>query len=162
MAGPQFDPNGAVRFDLRSGTASDKQGARLVLLPSSAIDALGRTYPEAVAQLGAEVGRACGARVAARLGGDAGVGAVHLERWGRAMVLVVQNAVSGDVFVGAAIAGALGAAVGRDLGAAAISRDNAGVRFFVGSRATAERARTLATQGRSYGDVLAALQGGTS
>ncbi|HVH42255.1 MAG TPA: hypothetical protein VM925_07915, partial [Labilithrix sp.] len=106
MPGPAFDPTGAVRFDMKSGAASDARGGRLVLLPASALEALERTTPGALAHLGSEVGRACGRRLAASLGGESGVrastleavvthlagelaiaglGAVHLERWGRAM-----------------------------------------------------------------------------
>src|SRR5689334_6399623 len=110
MAGPAFDPNGALRFDLTRGAASDARGARLVVMPAAALEAVERTHGPAIAALGAELGKACGTRVATRLGGDggvrnaqlevvvshlagelaiAGIGAVHLERWGRAMVIVV-------------------------------------------------------------------------
>src|SRR3954468_6304383 len=103
MAAPPFDPNGAVRFDLRAGAASDSRGARLVLVPSAVLATLG---PDALTKVGLAIGRACGERVASRLGGDggvrnaplevvishlagelaiAGVGAIHVERWGRAM-----------------------------------------------------------------------------
>jgi hypothetical protein len=34
MASSSFDPTGAVRFDLKSGSASDARGERLVLVPS--------------------------------------------------------------------------------------------------------------------------------
>ena len=184
MAAPPFDPNGAVRFDLRSGSASDSRGARLVLVPSAALESLGEAAPDALAQIGTHIGRACGSRLASRLGGDggvraaqlevvithlagelaiAGIGAVHIERWGRAMVAIVSNpSVTSDVFVGAVLAGALSAASGRDVSAAALGRAGGEARYFLGAAPTAERARGLVEEGKSYAEVVAILQGGTS
>jgi hypothetical protein len=176
-----FDPTGAVRFDLKSGSASDSRGARLVLVPSEALASLGA---DALAAIGREIGRACGARVAARLGGDdgvrsaslevaiahlsgelavAGIGAVHVERWGRAMLVVVSNpSVASDVFVGAVLSGALSAASGRDVSAAALGRDGNDSRYFLGSAATSHRVKGLVESGKAYGEIVALLQGGSS
>lgn len=184
MASNTFDPIGAVRFDLGTGSTSDSRGARLVLVPSSALEALGGP---ALAQLGEHIGRACGARLAARLGGDggvraadvevvithlagelaiAGVGAAHIERWGRALVAVVVNSsVDDDSFVGAVLAGALSACSGREVTSAALGREGGKARFFIGSAATSERVRALVGQGMGYAEVvatLANLPGGTS
>jgi hypothetical protein len=178
---PSFDPTGAVRFDLPAGSALDSQGARLVLLPSDALELLG---PEALTAIGLHMGRALGARVAARLGGDdgvsssslevavahlsgelavAGVGAFHVERWGRAMVAIVTNpSVADDAFVGAVLAGALSAASGREITAAALGRERNEARYFLGSAATAERAEELVASGKGYAEVVAILQGGSS
>lgn len=180
---PDFDPNGAVRFDIKSGAASDSRGARLVLVPAIALEALERTTPGALAHVGSEVGRACGARVAARLGGDSGVrastlevvvsnlagelalaglGAVHLERWGRAMVIVVASpGVNSDGFLGAALAGALNAATGREVAIAPLGREGTTARYFVGTQPTVVKARSLISQGKSWTEVLGALQGFT-
>lgn len=180
MAGPAFDPNGAVRFDMRTGATSDTRGARLVLVPATALEALDRTTPGALAHLGSEVGRGCGARVAARLGGEpavrnaslevvvshlagelaiAGLGAVHVERWGRALVVVVSNpAVASDGFIGAAIAGALHAAAGREVAIAPLGKDGTTARYFVGASPTVTKVRSLVSQGKSWSDVLVALQ----
>lgn len=181
MAGPAFDANGAVRFDLKNGAASDARGSRLVLVPAAALEALDDAALEA---LGAVIGRACGARVAGRLGGDAGVraaqlevavshlagelavaglGALVLERWGRAMVAVVTNpSVGSDGFVAAVVGSAISAASGRELSAAPIGRQGNTIRFFLGSRATADRARDLSASGQSHAQILAALQGSPS
>jgi hypothetical protein len=180
MASSAFDPNGAVHFDMSSGAASDARGTRLVLMPAAALEALERTTPGALAHLGSEVGKACGARVAARLGGDkavrsstleivvshlagelaiAGLGVAHLERWGRALVIVVTNAgVASDGFMNAALAGALLAATGREVAIAPIGKDGTTVRYFVGAPPTVVKARGLVSQGKSWGDILAALQ----
>jgi hypothetical protein len=181
MAGPAFDPNGSVRFDLKTGAAADGKGQRLVLVPSASIESLD---PVAQERLGTDLGRACGARAASRLGGEggvrnaaletvvshlagelavAGLGVVHVERWGRAMIVVVTNpSVATDAFLGAALAGALGALSGRDVSTASVGRDRGTVRFFVGSVDTAERARSLVAQGKGHAEIVAALQGGAS
>jgi hypothetical protein len=180
MPGPAFDPTGAVRFDMKRGAASDARGERLVLLPASAIEALERSTPSAMAHLGAEVGRACGQRVAANLGGEpgvrgatleevvthlagelalAGLGAVELERWGRAMVLVLSHpGVNSDAFVGAALAGALGAAAGRQVAVLPLGREGVAARFFVGTELTVNKARSLVSQGTSWPEVLGQIQ----
>lgn len=181
MAGSAFDPSGAVDFDVKSGAASDARGARLVLVPATALEALERPAPGALAHLGSEVGRGCGSRVAARLGGDsgvrdatlelvithlagelaiAGVGAVHLERWGRAMVIVVSNpGVSSDGFICATLSGAINAAAGRDVAIAPLGREGGTTaRYFVGTPQTVTKAKSLVSQGKSWSDVLGILQ----
>ena len=185
MASSSFDPTGAVRFDLRSGSASDSRGERLVLVPSAALDLLSEG---ALAKVGEHLGRECGNRVAARLGGEsgvraadvetvishlagelaiAGIGAVHIERWGRALLVVVSNpSVSDDAFAGAVLGAAMSAASGRAVAAAALGRGAGGeqseARYFLGSAATAERVRGLAAEGKGYAEIVASLQGGAS
>lgn len=181
MAAPPFDPNGAVRFDLRSGAASDSRGARLVLVPSAALASLG---PDALTKIGLAIGQACGERVASRLGGDggvraaqlevvishlagelaiSGVGAIHIERWGRAMVAIVSTpSIPDDMFVGAVLGGALSAASGRGVAAASLGREGTQTRYFLGAPATADHVRVLVGKGLSYAEVLASLQGGAS
>lgn len=178
---PSFDPTGAVRFDLTSGSASDSRGDRLLLVPSEALAGLGAP---ALAELGGHIGRACGARLAARLGGDggvraaelevvithlagelaiAGVGAVHIERWGRALVAVVSNpSISDDGFVGAVLAGLLSAAAGRDVSAAALGHEDGKARYFLGSAATSARVKSLVSQSKGYAEIVAIIQGGAS
>jgi hypothetical protein len=60
------------------------------------------------------------------------------------------------------LAGALSAASGRDVAAAALGRERGQARYFLGSAATAERARGLVKNGHGYADVVAKLQGGVS
>lgn len=182
MAGPAFDPNGAVRFDLNRGAASDARGARLLVVPAAALEGIERAHAPAVAALGTEIGRACGARVASRLGGDggvrgaqlevvvshlagelaiAGIGSVHVERWGRAMVCVVANpSFPSDAFLAAVLGGALGAASGREVAAASLGKDGNAVRFFIGTKATAERVRELVAQGKGFAEIVTSIQAG--
>jgi len=180
MPGPAFDPNGAVRFDMTNGATSDSRGTRFVLVPAAALEALERTTPGALAHLGSEVGRACGARVAASLGGDgsvrastldvvvthlagelaiAGLGAVAVERWGRAMIVILTNPnVNSDGFLGAALAGAVTVASGRDVTMIPIGRDGNVVRFLIGTQQTMIRCRSLVSSGKTWMEIIAALQ----
>lgn len=183
MASSAFDPTGAVRFDMRAGAATDARGERLVLLPVRALAALESAHPAALALLGTEIGKAIGSKVASRIGGDAavraasleivvthlagelavaGLGALHLERWGRALVCVLGNAPSSDAFTGAALAAALGAATGRETSVTGLGREGAAARFFVGSAATVARVREAIVKGRPFAEVLSQVQGGAS
>ncbi len=185
MASPSFDtsfdPARAVRFDLSRGSASDSRGARLLLVPSSALESLDSA---ALAQVGAHLGRACGSRVATRFGGAdgvcamelasvathlagelavAGLGSVQIEQWGRAMVAVVSNAsIADDAFTSSVLTGALSAASGRAVAAAALGGEGDTRRYFVGSAATGARVRELVAQGQRFAEVLSTLQGGAS
>ncbi|MBX3225695.1 MAG: hypothetical protein KIT84_31040 [Labilithrix sp.] len=180
MPGPAFDPNGAVRFDMTNGATSDSRGTRFLLVPAAALEALDRTTPGALAHLGAEVGRACGARVAASLGGDggvrastlevvvthlagelaiAGLGSVTVERWGRALVVVLTNPnVNSDGFLAAALAGAVGFAAGRDVCMIPIGREGNVLRFLIGTSQTMIRCRSLVSSGKTWMEILSALQ----
>ena len=181
MSAKPFDPNGAVRFDLRTGAASDSSGARLVLVPSAVLATLG---PDALTKVGLAIGRGCGERVAARLGGDAGVrdasieivvshiagelaiagvGAIHVERWGRAMVAIVESpSIDDAMFIGAVLGGALSAASGREVAAASLGAEGTQTRYFLGSPNTADHVRVVVGTGLGYAEVLASLQGAKS
>lgn len=184
MASSAFDPRGSVRFDLSRGAASDAHGARLLVVPAAAVAALAADHGDAARALAVELGRACGEKIASRLGGDGGVrdallevvvshlagelavcglGIVHLERWGRAMVCVVSEpSVDDDTFVGSVLAAAIGVAASRDVTAAPLDRDGTAMRFFIGSSSTAARVRELVEQRKPFAEIVAILQGGRS
>jgi hypothetical protein len=178
-----FDPARAVDFDLTRGAVQGSSGERVVLVPSSVLDEMIRLLaaPDA-ARVARSIGVACGARVAERLGGTdevracsielvtshlagelavAGIGAIRLERWGRALVVVVANPAIGN---GAALAsileGALGEATGRLVACAVIAREEGAARVLVASKAAIERAVGWLAEGVPWGDVLARLQRG--
>jgi hypothetical protein len=99
------------------------------------------------------------------LGGELallGLGALALERWGHALVLVLDHSplpASGDALLEAVLASALEAATGRPAQALAIGRDGARVRFLVAGRAAVEKARGWIAQGMSWGEAIAKLHG---
>jgi hypothetical protein len=175
-----FDPTRAVEFDLPRG-AVEGSGERLLVVPATLLAELAHQVGGAAAVVAARaIGAACGTRAAARLGGaegvraasveDAlshlagelavcGVGALRLERWGRALVVVVEHcAIADDACLEALVEGAIGAAVERDVRAATLAREAGEARVLVASEGAIERAKTGLASGGSWGDVLVRIQ----
>jgi hypothetical protein len=179
MSTTRFHPEGAVTFDLAHGLVHVEGAREGVLVPAEALVHLAKAAgPAAWAAFGAAIGGAMGARVASRLGdvraasvelvvehlaGElalAGLGALSLERWGQAMVLVVNHAPlgeAGDNLLEAALTGALEMATGAPAVATRLQRDGGRARFFVGSAAVAARLRALVDQGAMWGEALLRL-----
>lgn len=99
------------------------------------------------------------------LGGEVallGLGTLGLERWGHALVLVVDHSpldASGDALLEAVLANALEAATGRAVQAITVGREGARARFLVAGRAAAEKTRAWLAQGMSWGEAIAKLHG---
>lgn len=185
MASTTFDLKGQLRFDETTCTVHDSSNQRLLVVPAAALDELLKNAGrKASSQFGTAVGRAAGARVAARLGGAqavlaagleavltqiageltvVGLGRVTAERWGRAMVLVVDGAASDDdAFVAAVLEGAMGTATGRAVRCVALGREGTISRALVCSETGAQRARQMLGEGASWSAVVVRLQGGAS
>ncbi len=171
---------GEVHLDLPSG--EDHAGSLVV--PGDALAALAQAAGVAAAvDFGRALGRRLGARVsmkldaqvreatidavAAALAGElamAGLGTLVVERWGRALVLVLEGGSLGqgaaaDALRAAALEGVLSRATGREVQAAALARDGLRLRVLVASAATLGRARAWLDEGVSWGDVIARLHG---
>src|SRR5260221_472483 len=176
MVGAPFDPAHAVRFDLGNGSVRAGGDERVVLLPASALEALAAGAPRETARvLGRAIGRAVGERVRAGLGSfDAargasveafvgrlagelalmGYGVASLERWGRALVLVVERAPVGDALLADVLEAALETATGRVARCTSLVADTGSVRLLVSSERTHERVLAWLAQGVSWGDAL--------
>jgi hypothetical protein len=175
----RFDPSKAVTFDLTQGLVH-LEGARL-LVPAAALLALAAAAgPDARAVFTRTLGEAMGRRVADRLSGDgvgaaavdvviehlggelalAGLGSLGLERWGRAVVLVVDHSplgAEGDPLLEGVLAGAIVAAAGRAALALHLGREGARARFLLGSAAGVAKVRDLLAGGVPWGDALVRL-----
>jgi hypothetical protein len=182
MSDLRFDPSKAITFDLTHGLVHlDGAGPR-VLVPAEALLALAAAAgADAGAALARAMGTAMGGRVAARLGqggaaaapveaviehlgGElalAGLGSLGLERWGRALVLVVDQSpfgAGGDALLEGVLAAAVAAAAHRDgVHALRVSRDGVRARFFLGSQAGADKVRSLLAEGIPWGEALVRL-----
>ncbi|MFT3774501.1 MAG: hypothetical protein QM820_54785 [Minicystis sp.] len=181
MSDLRFDPSKAVTFDLAHGLVHLEGAPSRLLVPADAlaplIEAAG---PAAAAAFGRSIGEAMGRRVASRLhaegvgaaavdvvvehlGGElalTGLGSLGLERWGRALVLVVDQSplgAGGDALLEAALAGAVETAAGRSVRALLLGRDGVRARFFVGGEAGTEKVKGWLAQGISWGDALVRL-----
>ncbi len=182
MAVAQFDPRGAVTFDVQRGAVNAAPEERVLLVGGDALDeACARLGADGTRALGLAMGRAAGARIASSLGGVGkvreasldvvvtylagelsvrGVGLVTIERWGRAMVVAVENpACRNAELLAAIIEGAFGESTGRELGTATVGVGNP-VRVLLASPASASRARALHEAGNDFASVLTKLQEG--
>jgi hypothetical protein len=169
-----------VRFDLANGSVRAGEGERLVLMPTSALEQLGKSAGVEVAcGLSRTLGAAAGMAVLAHFGSSeavraaaleavvealgaelalSGWGAVSLERWGRAMVMRVEHApVEEGQYVAALLEGALREATGRTVRCLSLGKDAAG-RYLVASERAYGRARDWLADGVAWGEVLSRLQ----
>lgn len=176
------DPSARVRFAPSRGAVESAERERLVVLPATVLAALAREAgPAALAALGAELGRSVGARLAARAGSLAAVGAspfeavvdelalelalaglgvASVQRWDRALVIAVREApVPHARFLEEVLAGALGALAGQPVAAAFVGFEGDRLRFFVGRAETAARVRAEAEHA-SLGVALERLVSG--
>ena len=102
------------------------------------------------------------------LGGEiaiAGLGALELERWGHALVLVIDHSplgAVGDALIEAVLAAAIEAATGKRVRTLALARDATRARFLVAGGAAVEKARAWLSEGMSWGEALAKLHGRSS
>ena len=127
MPSPPFDQARTVRFDLARGSVVH-EGARHVLVPIDALDELAKSSAPVVTAVAELIGAAMGRRIrtklgsprgasleafANQLGGElaiAGYGTLALERWGRAMVIALEQTPLASSLVVPLLASALGTA----------------------------------------------------
>jgi hypothetical protein len=177
-----FDPSKAVTFDLARGLIQQEGAPSGVIVPAESLAALARAAgPEASRAFGRGVGEAIGRRVARglsevdgvraagvaavveHLGGElamTGLGSLGVERWGRALVLVVDQSplgAGGDALLESVLAGALEAAVGERSAVIALAREGTRARFLVTGPSGADKVRAWLNEGISWGDALVRL-----
>jgi hypothetical protein len=180
MVAPSFDPTHTIRFDLPHGSVrAGGDGDHVLLLPCAALDALVLSAPmEAVEGLGRAFGMAIGRRAAARLedpksasmeafvtelagvGAVTGVGVMSIERWGRALVVVIENSPLAGTLLAPLVASAIEAAFGRKVWSTLLGRDEHTARVLVTSERAAGRVRDAIASGTPWGQALAMLHGG--
>ena len=180
MAGPSFDPTHAVRFDLPRGSVrAGGDGDRVLLLPAAALETLLRSASaETVEGVGRTMGAGIGGRAAARMGnvqdasveafvthlaGEAavaGLGTWSVERWGRALVVVVENSPLPPELFAAVVRGALEAASGRRVWCAVVSSSEHSTRVLVGNDTTIARIRGWVAKGVGWIEAVGKLHEG--
>jgi len=181
-AASSFDPTRAVRFDLPRGSVrAGAEGDRVLLVPTAALDEIVLSAPpEAVEALGRALGSAIGRRAAARmanpqtagieefvtqLAGEAavaGIGVLGVERWGRALVVVVQDSPLVGTLLGPLVSSSIEAASGRRVWTTLLSRDEHAARILVASERAVGRVREWIASGLAWSESLAKLHGGGS
>jgi hypothetical protein len=188
MSTTVFDPSEAVTFDLAFGHVHLDGAPTRVMVPAEALVALCKAAgEEAAANLGHAVGEAMGRRVGVRLAGGSsderhdavrkskledvivqlagelaitGMGALSAERWGKALVLIVDQSplgADGDDLLAEILQAAMAALVGRQARILKLQRDGVRARFLVVSGAAAAAVRERIEGGEDWGSILAAL-----
>ena len=186
-----FKPTEAVTFDLDFGHIHLDGAPTRVMVPANELVALCAVAgPEPTARMGRAMGEALGRRVAKRLGGsDAGarraalgacdyadvfnelsmemaligVGSLSTERWGSAIILVVDQSplgVDGDGLLAALIAAALDTMTGEAVHPVKLERDGVRARFLLLEDKAAGEVEARLARGASWGAILAALHAG--
>jgi hypothetical protein len=176
MAQP-FNPSQAVQFDLAKGQV--KLGASLprVLVPADALsDLLRNSSEEAKRAFGRKLGAEAGRRIAERLrdelsaasievlvehlGGElalVGVGSLGVERWGRALVITIDEPpwpADTDWLLAAIVEGALEAAFSRSSHVIETPRAGSQARLLVMGERANETVRRLLAEGNTLGAVV--------
>lgn len=181
MSDAPFDPTGAVTFDLSTGRVTVKGSQPCVLVPSDQLAALCDAAGEdATRSLGRSMGEAIGKRArqawgepgsvsierwVEHLAGQlalAGLGTIAVERWGRAMLLMVASSVPQDKLIQSTLETALEHSAGRAVRCVRLGQAGAVVRYLVSSGETARRVEEMLGNGRAWGEVLVELHGAAS
>lgn len=177
MAAPSFDATHSIQFDLGRGNvrSGDEQ---VLLVPANALASLTAVAPAEASQgLGRAIGAAIGRRARARLddvaeasieavvtqlAGEAalaGIGSLSIERWGQALVVLVEASPLAHSLLAPLVASALEAIFGRAVWCALLSGEDPHARLLVASERSTERVREWIASGVSWGNALTRLQG---
>lgn len=185
MAVSRFDPSHSVKFDLGRGSVHlDGAGPRLLVPADALIELCNHAGGESLTNFGRQVGTEVGIRITQHWGDGGqnisvegfvehfggnlallGFGALALERWGKALVFVIEGSplgAAGDVLLAAVIEGALQRCMGRDGRVVVLGRDDGHVRFLVVGSTGADRARAMLSAGKSWGEAIARLHEGSA
>jgi hypothetical protein len=94
----------------------------------------------------------------------AGLGGLGLERWGRALVMTIDNGPLGreaDTLLEEILAGAIERATGRKVHVMQLERQRNRARFFVGNARAVEKIRGFLAQNIAWADALSSLHSKT-
>lgn len=178
---------GTLSFDLAEGLVRLDDETRLVV-PVAALVALFRTASPAGRRafgraMGESIGHVAGNRLASQAEMPhalvdaspelalselsaawalAGLGALGMERWGKALLLVIEGSPlgeEGDELCETMLESALVTSTDKPARVAWIERKGALARFFVGSQAATERVQRELERGTSWAEALRMLQG---
>jgi hypothetical protein len=188
MAIPPFDASKAVTFDLARGQLRIGDSARGIVVPVHVLERFSEAAGDETAILvWRMIGDAMGERAARRLGGVgkgardasvesfidhlagelsiAGVGSLSGERWGRALLLVVDHCPlgsAGDQRIASLLSGAISTATSTDTRVVVLARDRDRARFLVTGAAGADKVRAWLGSGVGWGEALVLLHGTSS
>jgi hypothetical protein len=183
MSNPPFDASKAVTFDLSRGQIQKEGSDARLLVSATALVALCRAAGlDAASTFARATGQSIGGAIAARferagsdvsaaaidtviehLSGElavAGFGRLSAERWGQALVLIVDYGPAteaGDELLRSLLGAAVAGAARLDLECVRLAREGERARFFIAGRKGAEKVRQWLGSGVSWGEALVRL-----
>ena len=183
MANPPFDASKAVTFDLSRGQIQkDHTESRLLVSTGALLTLCHAAGAEAAAAFARTLGESFGVAIARRfekagdnaneaaveavvehLAGElalGGFGALSLERWGRALVLVVDggpDGSEGDKLLAPLLAASVSKASKSEARCVRLSREAHRARFLITGAKGAEKVREWLMSGMSWGEALVRL-----
>jgi hypothetical protein len=191
MSGSVFNPSEAVTFDLAYGHVHLDGAPTRVMVPAEALVALCKAAgEEEQASMGHAIGEAMGRRVGVRLaggGGDrhaavrkskledvicqlagelaiTGMGALSAERWGKALVIIMDQSplgADGDGLLADILQAAMAALIGKQVRVLCLNRDGVRARFITVSGAAVQAVRARIAGGEDWGSILSSMQKGS-
>jgi len=184
MAIPPFDASKAVTFDLARGQVRVGDSPPAVIVPVQVLERLFGAAGDGAIAIWRTVGDAIGARVGKRLGGIgpsarsapvesfidhlsgelsvAGIGSLGAERWGRALLIVVDHSPlggAGDRLIASLLSGAVSVATSTDTRIVFLAREGDRARFLVTGAAGANKVGSWLSAGIGWGEALVRLHG---
>jgi hypothetical protein len=185
MASPPFDASKAVTFDLSRGQIQKEDEPRLLVSAKALLALCQAAGADAMSAFAHGAGDTIGAAIARRFeraGGDAkgapietvvehlggelalaGLGALSIERWGRALVFVVDRApggTDGDRLLAPLLASAVSKATKVEARCVRLARDGDRARFLITGPRGADKVRDWLLAGVSWGEALVRLHPG--
>ncbi len=178
MVDAPFDPSGAVVFDLPAGRVSLAHTPESVLAPAHGLAELCAAAGEdATRAFGRAMGTAMGQRVADRVPAEAmkeltlegftaqlrgefalaGLGIVTLERWGDALLFLVEDAVVPSGLVAGVIEAALQSCTKREIHCVRLMTSTPRSRFLVTNAATVKRVRDWLGEEMPWAEIMVRL-----
>lgn len=177
-----FDPTHAVTFDVAKGTVKTGSEDRVALVPKAALAAVIEAAGAAGARaLGSAMGASAAEHMLTTMGSvqkvrDAaldvvvtqiagelsvrGVGLITMERWGRTMVIAIENPISTSAeFLAGLIESAFGTSTGRDLKAICVDRGSP-ARVLLANQAVVTKAQSMMGENLDVQTLLVRLQEG--
>jgi hypothetical protein len=182
MAAQSFDATHAVHFDLRNGSIrTGGETERGVLVPSHLLQGLvASASTDASEAFGRGLGTAIGRRARERLKDPgassleacvnqlagqaalAGIGSLAIERWGRALVVLIEGSALAPALLAPTIASLLEATFDRKVWCTLLASEAQVARVLVASEAGVGRVRQWLDEGVPWADALARAQRGKS
>ena len=170
----------AVTFDLSVGRVNLRETYPQVLLPAEGLKELCAAAGDAATQvLGKVMGKQMGERIAKRLTEQsstiekvsaeeflanlraefalAGFGSLSIERWGKALLLVLDHGQAPLALAGEALGAAIEQVAGKEVRAVHMMTDGPRDRFLLANPKAAEQVTSWLQQAVSWGEVLVRL-----